>query len=106
MIGRNTVGIEDGVSVSAKLACATNTHPIFVVASQLAQSITADKSAEPPQSVRVPLYAKKRPSTGRFLCLSLPDHRTFIEDYLKILDFIEWLKEYYPEKAAFLINEA
>ena len=32
LIGRNTVGTEDGVSVSAKLACATNTHPIFVVA--------------------------------------------------------------------------
>ena len=26
----------------------------------------ADKSAEPPQRVRVPLYAQKRPSTGRF----------------------------------------
>ena len=37
-----------------------------------------------------------------FSCLSLPDHRTFIDDYFKILDFIEWLKEFYPEKATFL----
>ena len=31
-------------------------------------------------------------------CNIVPDYRTFIEDYLKILDFIEWLKEYYPDK--------
>jgi len=37
-----------------------------------------------------------------FLCHTLPDYRTFIDDYLKILDFIEWLKVAYPEKAAFL----
>jgi hypothetical protein len=36
------------------------------------------------------------------LCLTLPDRRTFIEDYLKIVEFIEWLKDFYPEKAAFL----
>ncbi len=36
---------------------------------QLAQSITADMSAEPPQRVRVPLDAKKRlPNDSRFLC--------------------------------------
>ncbi len=36
------------------------------------------------------------------MCHTLPDYRTFIDDYLKILDFIEWLKDFYPEKAAFL----
>ena len=36
------------------------------------------------------------------LCQYLPDYRTFIDDYLKILDFIEWLKDFYPEKAIFL----
>ena len=36
------------------------------------------------------------------LCHIVPDHRTFIDDYLKILDFIDWLKVAYPEKAAFL----
>ncbi len=25
-----------------------------------------------------------------------------IEDYLKIVEFIEWLKDFYPEKAEFL----
>ena len=40
------------------------------------------------------------------LCLNLPDYRTFIEDYLKIVEFIEWLKEYYPEKATFLTKKS
>ena len=34
--------------------------------------------------------------------LTLPDYRTFVEDYLKIVEFIEWLKDFYPEKAKFL----
>lgn len=38
----------------------TNTCPIFVVAQQLAQSVTTDKSAEPPQSVRAYPGYKKR----------------------------------------------
>ncbi len=44
--------------------------------------------------------------TALFLCLNLPDYRTFIDDYLKILDFIEWLKVAYPEKAKFLIEKS
>ena len=39
-------------------------------------------------------------------CHTLPDYRTFIDDYLKILDFIEWLKVAYPEKAKFLIEKS
>ena len=39
------------------------------------------------------------------LCLTLPDYRTFIDDYLKILDFIDWFKVAYPEKAGFLTEE-
>ena len=38
-----------------------------------------------------------------FSCLTLPDYRTFIDDYLKIVEFIDWLKVAYPEKAAFLM---
>ena len=41
-----------------------------------------------------------------FLCLTLPDYRTFIDDYLKIVEFIEWLKDFYPEKAAFLTKKS
>lgn len=41
-----------------------------------------------------------------FLCLTLPDYRTFIDDYLKILDFIDWLKVAYPEKAKFLTEKS
>ena len=37
-----------------------------------------------------------------FACHIVPNHRTFIDDYLKIVEFIEWLKDFYPEKAAFL----
>lgn len=37
--------------------------------------------------------------------LTLPYYRTFIEDYLKIVGYIEWLKDFYPEKAAFLKNK-
>jgi hypothetical protein len=40
------------------------------------------------------------------LCHDVLDHRTFIDDYFKILDFIEWLKEFYPEKAKFLTNKS
>ena len=40
------------------------------------------------------------------LCLNLPDYRTFIEDYLKIVEFIEWVKENHPEKATFLTKKS
>ena len=39
-------------------------------------------------------------------CHIVPDYRTFIDDYLKILDFIEWLKVAYPEKAEFLTEKS
>ena len=38
-------------------------------------------------------------------CHIVPTHRTFADDYLKILDFIKWLKVAYPEKAEFLTEE-
>ena len=40
------------------------------------------------------------------MCHIVPDYRTFIDDYLKILDFIEWLKVAYPEKAEFLTEKS
>ena len=40
------------------------------------------------------------------LCHIVPDYRTFIDDYLKILDFIDWLKVAYPEKAKFLTEKS
>ena len=36
------------------------------------------------------------------MCHDVLDHRTFIDDYFKILDFIEWFKEYYLGKISFL----
>jgi hypothetical protein len=49
---------------------------------------------------------KKRPSYDSRLCHIVPDYRTFIEDYLKIVEFIEWLKDFYPEKATFLTKKS
>ena len=40
------------------------------------------------------------------LCHIVPNHRTFIDDSLKILDFIDWLKVAYPEKAKFLTEKS
>ena len=57
--------------------------------------------------VRVPLNAKSDCQLRQsLLCQDVLDHRTFIDDYFKILDFIEWLKEFYPEKAKFLTNKS
>jgi len=57
-------------------------------------------------SVRVPFSAQKK-ATAKCSrsCHIVPDYRTFIEDYLKIVEFIEWLKDFYPEKAAFLTKK-
>ncbi len=43
--------------------------------------------------------------SSQMRCHIVPDYRTFIDDYLKILDFIEWLKVAYPEKAAFITKK-
>ena len=32
------------------------------------------------------------------MCLSVTDYRTIVEDFYKVVEFVEWLKEYYPEK--------
>ena len=54
------------------------------------------------------LYAhkKKRLPNDSRSCHIVPNHRTFIDDYLKILDFIDWLKVAYPEKAKFLTEKS
>ena len=52
------------------------------------------------------LHEKRQSNRSTFSCHIVPDHRTFLEDYLKILEFIEWLKEYYPEKATFLTKKS
>ena len=49
-------------------------------------------------------FIRKNATLGKVsrLCHNLLNHRTFIDDYLKIVEFIEWLKDFYPEKAEFL----
>lgn len=32
------------------------------------------------------------------MSLSVTDYRTIVEDFYKVVEFVEWLKEYYPEK--------
>ena len=49
----------------------------------------------------IPIIPKSLFNLG-FACHIVPDHRTFIEDYLKKVEFIDWLKDFYPEKAVFL----
>ena len=70
------------------------------------QQPTIDKSAEAQHAERVPLSAQKK-ATAKCSrsCHIVPNHRTFIDDYLKILDFIDWLKVAYPEKAKFLTEK-
>ena len=74
---------------------------------QSKQQAIVDNSAETPPAERVPLSAQKKrlPNDSRS-CHIVPNHRTFIEDYLKIVEFIEWLKDFYPEKAAFLMEKS
>ena len=73
------------------------------------QQPTIDKSAEAPQAERVPFRRTKKEQSCELLffpCHIVPDYRTFIDDYLKILDFIDWLKVAYPEKAKFLTEKS
>lgn len=71
------------------------------------QQPTIDKSAEAQHAERVPLSNETSdPNRSLVKCHIVPNHRTFIDDYLKILDFIEWLKVAYPEKAKFLTEKS
>ena len=33
------------------------------------------------------------------LCHTLTDYRTIVDGFYKVVEFVEWLKEYYPDKA-------
>jgi hypothetical protein len=38
--------------------------------------------------------------TALFLkCHTLTDYRTIVDDFYKVVEFVEWLKKYYPDKA-------
>ena len=75
--------------------------------SNYAHSTSADNTATPPPTDRVPLSNETSdPKRSLVQCHIVPDYRTFIEDYLKIVEFIEWLKDFYPEKAEFLTKNA
>ena len=41
---------------------------------------------------------KEVTSITSYVCLSVTDYRTIVEDFYKVVEFVEWLKEYYPEK--------
>ena len=75
--------------------------------SNVTPNIPADNSAEALHAERVPLSAQKKrlPKDSRS-CHIVPNHRTFIDDYLKIVEFIEWLKVAYPEKVLFLTKKS
>ena len=37
-------------------------------------------------------------------CHTLTDYRTIVEDFYKVVEFVEWLKEYYPEKIPLIVE--
>ena len=41
---------------------------------------------------------KEVTSITSYVCLSVTDYRTIVEDFYKVVEFVEWFKEYYPEK--------
>ena len=41
---------------------------------------------------------KEVTSITSYVCLSVTDYRTIVEDFYKVVEFVEWLKEDYPEK--------
>jgi hypothetical protein len=40
------------------------------------------------------------------LCYGVTDYRIIEEDFYKIVEFVEWFKEFYPEKASFLTKKS
>ena len=53
-----------------------------------------------------PYAIKKRPPPllRKPLCHTLTDYRTIVEDFYKVVEFVEWLKEYYPEKIPLIVE--
>ena len=43
-------------------------------------------------------------SAEKAKCHTLTDYRTIVEDFYKVVEFIEWLKEYYPEKIPLIVE--
>ena len=51
----------------------------------------------------VGLYTQKSDcrKDNRFLCHSVTDYRTIVENFYKVAEFVEWLKENHPDKASY-----
>ena len=80
--------------------CCVATLPIIPPRRQVTRGTTGGASPFRRTSTKKDEQRENRCSSS--LCHIVPNYRTFIEDYLKILDFIDWLKVAYPEKATFL----
>ena len=50
------------------------------------------------------LDTKKEQSLELLLCHTLTDYRTIVDDFYKVVEFVEWLKEYYPEKIPLIVE--
>ena len=48
-----------------------------------------------------PFIRRKATLNRSLLCLNLTDPRTFVDDFYKVVEFVEWLKENYPDKASY-----
>ena len=56
---------------------------------------------------RVLFWAQKNKSSRiatLIMCHTLTDYRTIVEDFYKVVEFVEWLKEYYPEKIPLIVE--
>ena len=51
-----------------------------------------------------PFIRRKATFNRSLLCHTLTDYRTIVDDFYKVVEFVEWLKEYYPEKIPLIIE--
>ena len=66
--------------------------------SNYAHSSSANNTATPPPTDRVPLLNKNRADfSARLKCDIVADYRTVVDDLLKFVEFIDWLHDNYPE---------
>ena len=66
--------------------------------SNSAHSTSADNTATPQPTDRVPLSNENRAEkSARLKCNIVADYRTVVDDLLKFVEFIDWLHDNYPE---------
>ena len=44
---------------------------------------------------------QSKPTALFLMCHTLTDYRTIVEDFNKVVEFVEWLNENHPDKASY-----